>query len=344
MKWISIVAMMALGSLFVSGCGNAGETQGDVGELAMTLRTVSPLGVEYRLRNALFQIDGPEPTGVDSEDYSPNQPRITVALTSGDYEVTLGGMWYLEYSANGQLPFTRIDAVPISPNPASVRVIAGRVAFVTFAFEVDEGDIDFGPGDLSIGIDVIENDGAGGAGGAGGISGSTTWRANTDPAGGGNVPPVTGGCQLEVAALGGAVVALDVALTLDASLDASDVLTTGYTVTATNPLLPALQAAAEYTALSVVTNITDGTPATVTNEANPAATGTLIGAFIDGSTLTFATPDEISENAEVVTSTSDPMEVNFAGEFNLVLTAGGLVVALDESICSFDVQGAAIEL
>ena len=85
--------------------------------------------------------------------------------------MTLGGMWYMEHSANGQ-PSTPIDAILISPNPVSVRVIADQVAFVDFTFEVDEGDINFGPGTLSIGIDVVENDGAGGAGGAAGMGGA----------------------------------------------------------------------------------------------------------------------------------------------------------------------------
>ncbi len=171
MKWFMMIAMITATALFIGGCGDTGESEGDVGELTMTLATISPTGVEYRLREAIFQIDGPEPTDVLGEDYPPDQARISVLLASGDYEVTLGGMWYMEHSANGQ-PFTPIDAILISPNPVSVRVIADQVAFVDFTFEVDEGDINFGPGTLSIGIDVVENDGAGGAGGAAGVGGA----------------------------------------------------------------------------------------------------------------------------------------------------------------------------
>jgi hypothetical protein len=171
MKWLMMIAMMTATALFISGCGDTGESEGDVGELTMTLATISPTGVEYRLRQALFAIDGPEPTDVSSEDYPPEQARISVLVASGDYDVTLGGMWYMEHSANGQ-PFTPIDAILISPNPASVRVIADQVAFVDFTFEVDEGDINFGPGTLSIGIDVVENGGVGGAGGAAGGTGA----------------------------------------------------------------------------------------------------------------------------------------------------------------------------
>jgi hypothetical protein len=171
MKWLMMIVMMTATALFIGGCGDTGESEGDVGELTMTLATISPTGVEYRLRQALFAIDGPEPTDISSEDYPPEQTRINVPLASGDYEVTLGGMWYLEHSADGQ-PFTPIDAILISPNPVSVRVIAEQVAFVNFTFEVDEGDINFGPGTLSIGIDVVENGGVGGAGGAGGMAGA----------------------------------------------------------------------------------------------------------------------------------------------------------------------------
>ena len=191
MKLISMVVMMTATVFLISGCGDTGESQDDVGELTMTLATISPLGVEYRLRNALFVIDGPEPTDVSSEDYPPDQARISLPLASGDYEVFLDGMWFIEHSADGQ-PFTPIDAILLSPNPASVRVIADLVAFVTFTFEVDEGDINFGPGTLSIGIDVVENGGSGGVGGAGGSVGVGGMGGAGGIAGAGGVGGIAG--------------------------------------------------------------------------------------------------------------------------------------------------------
>jgi hypothetical protein len=146
---------LLVGLALMTSCGSDQGQDAEVGQLTLNLATISPGGVEYRLRGALFAIDGPDPADVSSEDWPPDQARINVLLASGDYEVTLGGAWYLEHSANG-LPFTPIDAILTSPNPVSVRVIADEVAFATFAFQVDEGDINFGPGTLSVGIDVQE--------------------------------------------------------------------------------------------------------------------------------------------------------------------------------------------
>jgi len=177
-----------------------------------------------------------------------------------------------------------------------------------------------------------------GGGGGGPAGGSTTWQATTTPPGGGNVPPTTGGCEIEVTSLM-VTIALDVSITLDASWDAdAGELTTGYTLAATNPLLGALANAAEYTDLNIDT-ATNGTPATVLNVANPAVTGMPIGAFVEGSTLTFETPDAILANTEAVTPGVDPMEVNFAGTFDLLLTAAGIELGVDETICTFDVEG-----
>ena len=75
MKWFMMIAMITATALFIGGCGDTGESEGDVGELTMTLVTISPTGVEYRLREAIFQIDGPEPTDVLGEDYPTNQAQ-----------------------------------------------------------------------------------------------------------------------------------------------------------------------------------------------------------------------------------------------------------------------------
>jgi len=146
---------LLVGLALMTSCGGEQGHDAEVGQLTLNLATISPAGVEYRLREAVFQIAGPEPTDVFGEDYPPDQARINIALASGNYEVTLGGTWYLEYSADFR-PFAPISAVLSSPNPVSVRVITAQTAFVTFTFEVDESDINFGPGQLSVGIDVQE--------------------------------------------------------------------------------------------------------------------------------------------------------------------------------------------
>jgi len=192
---------LLLGLALMTSCGGdtAGETE--VGELGMTLSTRNG-DVVYRLRNALFQIRGPENKDVCSEVYKDDQPDepIIVDLRSGNYQVAMdlgtagtGGMggagpapgtgggggndcgnWWMEYSASGRA-YEPIDAVLVSVNPMDVRINTGETTHVYFRFEVDGRLIDFGPGTLAIGIDVTEEPpipGVGGAGGDGGTGGT----------------------------------------------------------------------------------------------------------------------------------------------------------------------------
>jgi hypothetical protein len=191
--------MLMLGLALTASCGDpAGETE--VGELGMTLSTTNG-DVTYRLRDALFQIRGPENRDVCSEDYGElGDESILVGLRSGDYQVALdlgtggtggtggagaagggggaGGIgggsncpnWYMEYSARNR-PYEPIDAVLVSANPVNARINTDETTYVIFRFEVDGRLIDFGPGTLAIGIDVTENPPIGGAGGAGGTGG-----------------------------------------------------------------------------------------------------------------------------------------------------------------------------
>lgn len=199
---MGLVLMLGLG--LATSCGDpAGETE--VGELGMTLSTTNG-DVVYRLRNALFQIRGPENRDVCTEDYSLDDSLIFVALGSGDYQVAMNlgaggaggaggapgtagtggndcGNWWMEYSARGR-PYEPIDAVLVSANPVDVRINTDETTYVYFQFEVDGRLIDFGPGTLAIGIDVTEEppipgvggaggDGVGGTGGSGGVAGGT---------------------------------------------------------------------------------------------------------------------------------------------------------------------------
>jgi hypothetical protein len=187
---------LLVGLALVTSCGGDSAGRTEVGDLGMTLSTTNG-DVVYRLRDALFQIRGPENRDVCTEDYSLDDSLIFVALGSGDYQVAMhlgaggsggtggaaggggvgggaGGMagsggagncpnWYMEYSARGR-PYEPIDAVLVSANPVDVRVNTDETTYVYFQFEVDGRLIDFGPGTLGIGIDVTENPPIGGAG------------------------------------------------------------------------------------------------------------------------------------------------------------------------------------
>jgi hypothetical protein len=182
--------VLMLGLALNTSCGDpAGETQ--VGELGITLSTTNG-DVVYQLRDALFQIRGPENRDVCTEDYFPEDSLIFVGLGSGDYQVEMhlgtggsagaggaagsGGAgncpnWYMEYSARGR-PYEPIDAVLVSANPVNARINTDDTTYVYFQFEVDGRLIDFGPGTLGIGINVTEDPPSGGAGGVGGSAGA----------------------------------------------------------------------------------------------------------------------------------------------------------------------------
>ena len=191
--FIRLVMGLLVGLALVTSCSGDSAPQAEVGDLGMTLSTTNG-EVTYRLRDALFQIRGPENLGdltirdVCSEDYGTiDDELIFVALRSGDYQVAMdlgtggsggtggaggaGGSncpnWYMEYSARNR-PYEPIDAVLVSANPVDVRVNTDETTYVYFQFEVDGRLIDFGPGTLGIGIDVTENPPIGGGGGAGG--------------------------------------------------------------------------------------------------------------------------------------------------------------------------------
>jgi hypothetical protein len=173
--------------------------------------------------------------------------------------------------------------------------------------------------------------------------GMTTWEAQT---GQGNDPD---GCQVFVTTINNDIF-LDVTITAGAISDGENNIAIGYNVTATNPLLPVLGNAAEYGNIQLFTVVNNASlandggisPATVVSEAEPTAAGQLIGAFLDGSTLIFSTPDEIVEVLEefepVAGATS--VGVNWDGSFILDLTLGGMpLVTVDESVCTFNVEG-----
>ncbi len=169
-------------------------------------------------------------------------------------------------------------------------------------------------------------------------SGSTTWLAPTTPPGGGTAP-VTGGCVVNPTVLG-TTINLDVAITLDVTSDGANNFTTDWIVSASNPLLPALSGAAEYGDLSLNATVTGGLPSAVSSSANPAATGQLLGAFITDTTMTFASPNDITQGSVALTPGAPGVRFNWDGEFSLVLTLGGSpLITIDETVCNFTTQG-----
>jgi len=195
--------------------------------------------------------------------------------------------------------------------------------------------------------------GMGGDGGTGGDgAGSTTWRATTTPPGGG--AGSTGGCTVFVTALN-TDISLDVTITLHVAAAPADSaggipITTGWTLKVRQLLLPTLgnSAEPELGGLAIAAVVTAGAvknsePASIGSALTGAATGQLIGAFTTGDILSLATPGEITAGIGVLTSPpffGPTFNFSWSGEFYLYLTLGGEpFITIDESVCTFDVQG-----
>ena len=180
-------------------------------------------------------------------------------------------------------------------------------------------------------------------------SGSTLWRANTTPVGGG--PGATGGCTVFVTALN-TNIQLQVDITLDVVSDGANNLSTGWSILAANFLLPTLGNAAELGALAIAADVTGASvggaiPGSIASGLTAAATGQLIGAYITGNNLVIATPGEITAGsgaAGPTGGTGSTVNVNWDGNFTLDLTLGGNpLVSVDQSVCTFDAQGAGVD-
>jgi sugar lactone lactonase YvrE len=116
-------------------------------------------GTTYRLRQAVFQIDGPDRVALDS-DAQPDAAVLTASLTAGSYTATLAPGWFLErLSAGGGA--TRVQATLTSPNPVPFTITANTTTGVPFTFNTDGTVVTVDQGSVAISVDVTENGGAG---------------------------------------------------------------------------------------------------------------------------------------------------------------------------------------
>lgn len=167
----------------------------EVGTLRLPLSTHGPSGTQYRLRDAVFQIDsrdyyyyeddhqsggaggtnGPNIT-VSSED-DPNAESISVSIERGYYYVRLQPGWRMEKVVDGAAE--TVEAQLLSNASQWVYVNAHSTTWVEFSFGIGGRELWFN-GDLNIGVAVYEDpsdiNGDGGTGGdsnvgAGGFGG-----------------------------------------------------------------------------------------------------------------------------------------------------------------------------
>jgi len=145
-----ILSAISLGAL-----GACSDSESDVGSARMALRATSAQNIQYRLRDAVFEITGPETKTLSSESYNRNAAFISVDLHAGDYDIELMPGSWMEYSHDNQDWFL-IEHTLVSDNPVSTSVVTGESTDVIYRFSVDGNLITFGDGEVNIGIEVEE--------------------------------------------------------------------------------------------------------------------------------------------------------------------------------------------
>lgn len=119
-----------------------------VGTLELLLQSDSN-GVTYELRDAVFQIEGPEELTLSSSEMA---APLVQELPEGDYRVELLPGWQLfEVGSTEAVPLL---ALLTSPNPTSFTINSDQMTPVAFAFSVLEEPVASGSGTVQVEIDV----------------------------------------------------------------------------------------------------------------------------------------------------------------------------------------------
>jgi hypothetical protein len=134
---ISAAAAGALTCLLACGGGGSSSTEGTL--LLPTTAQVN--GMTYRLNNATFQVEGPEPVTLSTADLSSTN-LLQSELEPGPYTVRLAEGWVMEQQMG--TTFAALSGATLtSMNPVSVAVVRGQVESVGFAFSAGDVTVDF---------------------------------------------------------------------------------------------------------------------------------------------------------------------------------------------------------
>lgn len=157
--WVWAMMLSSIGL----GCSAEGTQSGDppgaidgqqAGQLRLPL--VTSAGDVFRLRSASFAIRNASSTTVatlDSES-EPGATELSMDLSPGGYDVTLGAGWFLErLSDDGSV--AGVNAALVTPNPTRLDVRDGEVTELVYAFATTDGVITLGSGAVSISVDVV---------------------------------------------------------------------------------------------------------------------------------------------------------------------------------------------
>ncbi|MCR9164961.1 MAG: hypothetical protein ACE37F_30540 [Nannocystaceae bacterium] len=154
-----ISSVLGLTALLCSACAEGPDTASEPGSLRMGVVGQDGAGQIYRLRDGVFDIDGPEAVSVSTESSPISLETLDVELAAGSYDVTLGGGWRLERWDPISDATLDVAATLTSANPATVLVTGTETTSVVFTFSVpDAGPVTLGDGELEIDIEVDVDD------------------------------------------------------------------------------------------------------------------------------------------------------------------------------------------
>ena len=122
-----------------------GRADQPTGSMSIALRAEAN-GLTYRLRDAVFDVTGPEQATLRTDD--PDARLIERPLRAGSYEVRLTDGWRLERSSSAG--FQGVVALLSSDNPRSFTIEQGRTSGLVFQFRIP------GTGLLSLSIEVLD--------------------------------------------------------------------------------------------------------------------------------------------------------------------------------------------
>lgn len=154
MNWNRLVMLCALGApLLTSACAVGGDTHEEaVGVVSLPLRVESN-GFTYQLMNANVTVIG---TQTQTYSANPSDAILELTLGHGDYLFRLEPGWQLQRIDQNGATENLSDAVLTSPNPMAVTVENQQTVQVLFSFDVSGETIEFGNGDVEVGIEVCD--------------------------------------------------------------------------------------------------------------------------------------------------------------------------------------------
>lgn len=138
-----------IGALVVAGCGGAPTSDSASGSVSLALG-VEVGGIQYRLREAVFDVEGPASLTLTTED-DPDATVLHAELPAGSYSVTLQEGWRLERGTEGE--FQTVEAQLLTENPLPFFIQAGVPTSARFRFA--SGGTPIGPEAPTNLVDVL---------------------------------------------------------------------------------------------------------------------------------------------------------------------------------------------